>query len=209
MITVVDYGAGNIGSVLNMIKRLGGTATVAKDVGGIINANKILLPGVGSFDTAVSRLSNLGMFDALKHQAIRGIPFLGICLGMQLLSERSEEGSLSGLGLIPGYVKRFQFNGSGLKVKIPHMGWNTINILKDQALANNLDKLSRFYFVHSYYFECEQSEHKLFETTYGGFTFTSAVQSKNIMGVQFHPEKSHRYGMQLINNFINFHNVTS
>lgn len=201
MITVIDYGAGNIGSVLNMIKHVGGTAEVARDAQGVLGARKILLPGVGSFDNAVTRLDNLGLIEPLKACAAVGVPFLGICLGMQLLANRSEEGKLEGLGLIPGQVRRFQFEGEGASLKIPHMGWNKAVPAKDHPLIAGLDEDTRFYFVHSFFFECEDPDSTLLRSSYGG-AFTSGVQRGNVMGVQFHPEKSHRYGMQLIKNFV-------
>lgn len=200
-ITVIDYGAGNIGSVLNMIKHVGGTAEVARDASGVLDAKKILLPGVGSFDNAVTRLANLGLIDPLKARAAENIPFLGICLGMQLLAYRSEEGTLEGLGLIPGQVRRFRFEGEAASLKIPHMGWNRVTPAVDHPLSAGLRADARFYFVHSYYFECENPDNALLQSFYGA-PFTSGVQRGNVMGVQFHPEKSHRYGMQLIKNFV-------
>ena len=201
MITVIDYGAGNIGSVLNMIKHVGGTAEVARDSQGVLGARKVLLPGVGSFDNAMTRLDDLGLIEPLKERAAQGTPFLGICLGMQLLANRSEEGKLEGLGLIPGLVRRFQFEGQDASLKIPHMGWNRASPAKDHPLITGLSDDARFYFVHSFYFECEDPDSTLLRSSYGG-PFTSGVQWGNVMGVQFHPEKSHRYGMQLIKNFV-------
>jgi glutamine amidotransferase len=202
MITVIDYGAGNIGSVLNMIKHVGGTAEVARDAEGVLAARKILLPGVGSFDNAMTRLAALSLAEPLKVRAGEGIPFLGICLGMQLLADASEEGELAGLGLIPGRVRRFRFEGeAAATLKIPHMGWNRVTPVAPHPLTQGLGADARFYFVHSYYFECENPEDALLQSVYG-LSFTSGVQRGNVMGLQFHPEKSHRYGMQLIKNFV-------
>jgi glutamine amidotransferase len=201
MITVIDYGAGNIGSVLNMIRHVGGTAGVARDPSDVYGAKKILLPGVGSFDNAVTRLGNLGLIEPLKERAAEGTPFLGICLGMQLLANRSEEGTLEGLGLIPGQVRRFRFEGELASLKIPHMGWNRVTPTVDHPLSVGLGADARFYFVHSFYFDCDQPDNTLLRSFYGA-PFTSGVQHGNVMGVQFHPEKSHRYGMQLIKNFV-------
>lgn len=185
-----------------MIKHVGGTAEVAHDASGVLGAKKILLPGVGSFDSAMMRLANLDLVEPLKTRAAEGAPFLGICLGMQLLANRSEEGTLEGLGLIPGQVCRFRFKGEAAGLKIPHMGWNRVTpTVDDHPLSAGLGADARFYFVHSYYFECENSENTLFKSFYG-VPFTSGVQHDNIMGVQFHPEKSHRYGMRLIKNFV-------
>jgi len=201
MITVIDYGAGNIGSVLNMIKHVGGTAEVARDAAGVLAASKILLPGVGSFDNAMTRLANLDLVEPLKTRANQGIPFLGICLGMQLLANGSEEGSMAGLGLVAGQVRRFRFEGEAAALKIPHMGWNRATPVVDHPLTHGLGADARFYFVHSYYFDCENPEDALLQSAYG-LSFTSGVQRGNVMGLQFHPEKSHRYGMQLIKNFV-------
>ena len=201
MITVIDYGAGNIGSVLNMIKHVGGQAEVTGEPIGVLRATKILLPGVGSFDNAMTRLARLGLTDALKEQAHAGVPFLGICLGMQLLAQQSEEGSLPGLGFISGRVRRFNFAGGITKLKIPHMGWNQVTPVRDHELVQGMGEGARFYFVHSYYFDCERDEDVLLRSVYG-HKFASGVQRGNVMGVQFHPEKSHRYGMQLIRNFV-------
>lgn len=203
MITVIDYGAGNIGSVLNMIRHVGGSADLARDVEGVSRAQKILLPGVGSFDNAMTRLSNLGLIEPLKAKATEGIPFLGICLGMQLLADGSDEGQLAGLGLIPGRVRKFHFEGEAASLKVPHMGWNRAVPVLPHALTQGLDAMARFYFVHSYFFDCEDRNDALLTTHYG-IEFTSGVQRNNVMGVQFHPEKSHRYGMQLIKNFVGF-----
>lgn len=201
MISVVDYGAGNIGSVLNMIKRVGGDATAVRDASLLSSADKILLPGVGSFDNAMQKLQGLGLIDVLRERAAAGIPFLGICLGMQLMASSSEEGELPGLDLIPGKVKNFSIDLSQQNLKIPHMGWNLIRKVKDSRLTNGLDDKSRFYFVHSYHYDCENPEDSLLETQHG-YTFTSGIERGNVMGVQFHPEKSHRYGMQLFKNFV-------
>lgn len=201
MITIIDYGAGNIGSVLNMIRHVGGQAEVARDAAGVLGAGKILLPGVGSFDNAMARLAGLGLVESLKARAGAGIPFLGICLGMQLLADASEEGRMAGLGLIPGHVRRFQFDGEAVRLKIPHMGWNRVTPVRAHPLAQGLEDGARFYFVHSYFYDCERDEDILLRSVYGR-EFTSGVQNGNVMGVQFHPEKSHRYGMQLIRNFV-------
>lgn len=200
-VAIVDYGVGNIGSVVNMIKHVGGSARVVRDIQDLLGAHKIVLPGVGSFDNAMSRLENLNFIEPLKDCAKQGVPFLGICLGMQLLANSSEEGERRGLGLIPGQVRRFQFDGDTVALKIPHMGWNQATPAKDHPLLDGLDDNARFYFVHSYFFDCMDPDNRLLSSYYGG-QFTSGVQKDNVMGVQFHPEKSHRYGMQLIKNFI-------
>lgn len=200
MITVIDYGAGNIGSVLNMIRHVGGQAVVARDGAAVMDAGKILLPGVGSFDNAMTRLDRLGLVAPIRERAEAGVPLLGICLGMQLLADRSEEGSCAGLGLVPGQVRRFR-PAEGSDLKVPHMGWNRAIPVKGHPLASDLGTQARFYFVHSYFYECENQDDVLLKTSYGQ-EFASGVQRGNIAGVQFHPEKSHRYGMQLFRNFI-------
>ncbi|WP_035059533.1 imidazole glycerol phosphate synthase subunit HisH [Andreprevotia chitinilytica] len=201
MIYVVDYGVGNIGSVLNMIKKVGGQAKASGDISELSGAEKILLPGVGSFDNAIGKLQNLGLTQFLKDKAASGTPFLGICLGMQLLSDASEEGNLPGLGLIPGKVKRFTFSNENASLKIPHMGWNRVRACQQHPLIEGIDASYRYYFVHSYHFECADQTNALLESSYG-YSFTSGVYRGNVMGVQFHPEKSLRFGMRLIENFV-------
>ena len=186
MITVVDYGAGNIGSVVNMIRKSGGQATATRSVSELADAKKILLPGVGSFDNAMTRLKNLGLVDVLQERAAAGVSFLGICLGMQLLATHSEEGSILGLGLIPGAVRKFKFNGECSSLKIPHMGWNRVRAVREHSLANGLDQDARFYFVHSYFYDCDNPEDVLFSARYG-IDFAAGVQRGNVVGVQFHP----------------------
>jgi glutamine amidotransferase len=201
VITVVDYGAGNIGSVLNMIRKVGGQAEASSKPDKLRSAKKVLLPGVGSFDNAMIKLEQLELVQPLRDCAALGVPLFGICLGMQLLAQSSEEGALPGLGLIPGRVRRFSFNAGQSALKIPHMGWNLVSPCKRHPLAEGLEAGARFYFVHSYHYECEDHEDELFKTHYG-YDFVSGVQRGNVMGVQFHPEKSHRFGMQLFKNFI-------
>jgi glutamine amidotransferase len=184
-----------------MIKRAGGEALPSGDAKVLSAASKILLPGVGSFDNAIKRLRDLDLIEVLRERATSGIPFLGICLGMQLLASSSEEGELPGLDLIAGTVRRFSLDAAETNLKIPHMGWNFVRHVKNSSLTVGLDDMSRFYFVHSYHYDCANTTDQLLETHHG-YTFTSGVERGNIMGVQFHPEKSHRYGMQLINNFV-------
>jgi glutamine amidotransferase len=200
-ITVVDYGAGNIGSVLNMIRKVGGQAIASSQPETLRSAGKILLPGVGSFDNAMYKLDRLGLVQPLRDCAAAGVPLLGICLGMQLFSFASAEGKLPGLGLIPGRVRRFSFAENSLSPRIPHMGWNQVMPSKPHDLTAGLETDARFYFVHSYHYDCDDPADELFRTNHG-YDFTSGIQRNNIMGVQFHPEKSHRFGMQLFKNFI-------
>jgi glutamine amidotransferase len=184
-----------------MIRKLGGQVTVSSQPEALRSAQKILLPGVGSFDNAMHKLEQFELVQPLRDCAAAGVPLFGICLGMQLLSDASEEGRFPGLGLIPGRVRRFLFDTDQSTLKIPHMGWNHVKARKIHPLAHGLEAEGRFYFVHSYHYECEDPEDELFKTDYG-YEFASGVQRGNVMGVQFHPEKSHRYGMQLFKNFI-------
>ncbi len=196
-VSLVDYGVGNLGSVRNMFKRIGVPTEDIADPDALPRAARVLLPGVGAFDHGMSTLVAGGWVDALRDHAAGGKPVLGICLGMQLLLESSEEGELPGLGLVPGSVRRFEA-GSGLRV--PHMGWNRAAPALEHPLFAGLDDDARFYFVHSYYAAPQHEEHTLARSEYGR-TFTSAVIADNVAGVQFHPEKSHHYGMQLLENF--------
>ena len=198
MITIVDYGMGNLGSILNMFKRIGVQASVKSDMEAIRSADKIILPGVGAYDAAMERIAASGLRDILEHKALNEkVPVLGICLGMQLLTRGSEEGKLPGLGWIDADTRRFPAQ-SGLKV--PHMGWNIALPTNPSPLTINLGDEPRFYFVHSYFVTVDDPADSIMRTTHG-VTFDSAVQHGNIFGVQFHPEKSHKFGMQLLKNF--------
>jgi imidazole glycerol-phosphate synthase subunit HisH len=199
MITIVDFFSGNPGSLLNMFKKIGVAAEIAADPALLIKAKKIVLPGVGAFDSAMRHLnSGSDLREILDHKVLdERIPVLGICLGMQLMGSSSEEGRLAGLGWIPGESKLLPIK-NGLKV--PHMGWNRVLPAKSCVLANGIDSESKYYFVHSYYFTAQNESHSLMKTHYG-IEFDSAIGRDNIYGVQFHPEKSHRYGMQVLNNF--------
>ena len=191
---------GNIGSLQNMIKRVGGKSEIADSREKILKSDKLLLPGVGSFDNAINKLSNLNWIDALnKKVLVEKKPILCICLGIQLITESSEEGVLPGLGWLKARTVKFNFTKS--EYKIPHMGWNTIEIKKENKLLINIPDEPRFYFVHSYYVKC-MDERDILATTNYVFDFVSAIAHKNIFATQFHPEKSHKYGMCLIKNFI-------
>ena len=202
MITIIDYGLGNLGSMLNMFKKIGAEACIASDPTVVEKADKLILPGVGSFDAGMQRLESRGLIPILERMVLdKKIPILGVCLGMQLLSKRSEEGQLPGLGWLDAETERFQFCGINATLKIPHMGWNQISVKQEHPLFADLQHYNRFYFVHSYHVVCEKAENIL-ATTHYGFDFTSAVIKENIMGVQFHPEKSHKFGMLLLKNFV-------
>lgn len=202
MIVVIDYGMGNLGSILNMLKKIGAPATVSADAREISNADKLILPGVGAFDSGMKRLAELQLIDLLKDKVlVRKTPTLGVCLGMQLLMRKSEEGVLPGLGWIDGETVRFQFDPKEKRLKIPHMGWNTITIKRQGVPFYAMPPDARFYFVHSYHVLCEHEEDILTTTEYG-YEFVSGLQHENIMGAQFHPEKSHKFGMKLLKNFV-------
>tara|TARA_B100000787_G_C16165157_1_gene283490 strand:+ start:474 stop:1091 length:618 start_codon:yes stop_codon:yes gene_type:complete len=203
MITIIDYGAGNIGSIQNMIKRMGGECIISNCPDEISNAKKLILPGVGSFDHGMKNLKKSNLIEILKKKVLEhNTPILGICLGMQLMTLCSEEGDEPGLGFINAKVKKFKTQN--YKLKIPHMGWNKITLSKSSKLFNDLfieTVEQKFYFVHSYYVECTNSIDVLATTNYI-HEFTSAFEKNNIMGMQFHPEKSHKFGMEVFKNFI-------
>lgn len=201
LIYLVDLGLGNLGSVTNMLARAGSQVQRVSEPAALVGANKVILPGVGSFDAMVQKLDAANFRQPLLDHAQRGGYLLGICLGMQLLAEGSDEGALAGLGLVPGRVRRFRFGGDLADLKVPHMGWNQVSIGHAHPLGQGLEDGARFYFVHSYYFDCASKDDVLFRTSYG-HEFASGVQRGNVMGVQFHPEKSHRFGLQLIRNFV-------
>jgi glutamine amidotransferase len=200
MITIINYGMGNLGSVQNMLKRIGTPCTITSDIKEIEKAEKILLPGVGAFDAAIKKIDELNLRLVLQYKAKeQKIPFLGICLGMQLLTRSSEEGALNGLNFVDAKTIKFNF-GSDTSLKIPHMGWNFVKINQPSKLTDGFTTDHRFYFVHSYKVVCDRDENSILKTNYGG-DFDSAIQNENIYGAQFHPEKSHKYGMHLLTNF--------
>lgn len=201
MITVVDYDAGNVGSVINICRKAGGQAQSASDPAAIVAASKLILPGVGHFGGAMARLKQSGIAEALQEAVVRRkAPILGICLGMQLFSDHSEEGDADGLGWIDAKTVRFRFD-PGSTLKVPHMGWNAATPARPDPLTEGLPQDSRFYFVHAYHLVCADESDVLCRTNHGG-AFTSAVRRDNVWGVQFHPEKSHRFGLAMIRNFV-------
>jgi glutamine amidotransferase len=201
MIAIVDYGVGNPGSIHNMLLRLGMPSIITSDPSEIDGAGRLILPGVGSFDTAMRNLNANGLASVISEAALTARkPVLGICLGMQIMTCGSEEGSLPGLGWIDAETVRFQFDASDRNLRIPHMGWNTAVAVRESALLQGVPRPSRFYFVHSYYVRCACDHDVLAKTTYGT-EFASAIGRDNIFGVQFHPEKSHRYGMEVLRAF--------
>ncbi len=201
MIFVIDYGMGNLGSIENMLRKIGARVKISSDPSDLKAARKLILPGVGAFDNAVEKLRRLGLMDLLQERVIgAGVPILGICLGMQLFTKGSEEGRLPGLGWIDAETVRFCFEGEQSRLRIPHMGWNTIEVRRRGSILDALYEEPRFYFVHSYHVRCSDQGNVLATTRYG-ISFHSAVIKENIIGMQFHPEKSHKYGMQVLKNF--------
>jgi len=203
MIVIIDYGLGNLGSIKNMLKKIGSEGTISSEILDIEKADKLILPGVGRFDQGMKNLQGSGLIDALHGKVVkRKTPILGICLGMQLFARKSEEGELKGLGWIDAEAVRFKFNDKESQLKIPHMGWNMVKIYQRNPLFEGMYPEPRFYFVHSYHVACRNEEEVLTQTFYG-YEFASAIRKENIYGVQFHPEKSHKFGMKLLYNFIN------
>ncbi len=201
MIAIVDYGMGNLGSISNMLKKIGVQSAISSDPLVIEEAEKLILPGVGAFDLGMKNLSQRGLVEKLKSQVMeRKKPILGLCLGMQLFTRSSEEGQLPGLGWLNAKTVRFTFSGPEANLKIPHMGWNTLQIYRSHPLLNDLGPDARFYFDHSYHVLCNDNDNVLATTTYG-YDFPSIVAQGNILGAQFHPEKSHKFGMKLLKNF--------
>jgi imidazole glycerol-phosphate synthase subunit HisH len=200
MITIIDYGMGNTGSIVNMLKKIGIKSQITSAPEEIAKARKIILPGVGHFDRAMEKISQNGLREILDQKALKEkVPFLGICLGMQLLTKSSEEGQCVGFGWIPAKTVRFHFSKES-NLKIPHMGWNLAHIATPSPLTENFEPEHRFYFVHSYHAQVEDEKYSILKTEHG-YSFDSAIQNDNIFGVQFHPEKSHRFGMRLLENF--------
>ena len=198
MIVIVDYKMGNLGSIKNMLKRIGSQSIISSDLDEIKNASKIILPGVGSFDRAIKNINEMGIREELENSTIkRKVPTLGICLGMQIMTYGSEEGKLEGLKWIKGRCKKFIEKD----LRIPHMGWNYTNVINENLLIKKNQDPSKFYFVHSYYVDLHSNKNIIFSTEYGK-NFCSGFNVDNIYGVQFHPEKSHKFGQNLLQNFI-------
>jgi glutamine amidotransferase len=201
MITIVNYGSGNISAIGNIYTRLKIDYKVADTPEAIVGAEKLILPGVGAFDETISMLDRSGFREVLDNEVLKNkVPVLGICVGMQILAKSSEEGSLPGLGWINGEVKLIDKSILHQKPKLPHLGWNSVEVSKKNALFNDVDEEEGFYFLHSYYFDCASDDNILSKTFYGK-VFASTVNCENVYGVQFHPEKSHHNGVKLLQNF--------
>lgn len=200
MISVIDYGVSNLGSMLNMLRKVGARAELVSTAEALDRAEKIILPGVGAFDNGIAALRERGLIASLKKKALQDkVPLLGVCLGMQLLGLGSEEGSTEGLGLIDATCQRFRF-AQDSEHKVPHMGWSLLTQRRASPLQRGLDAATRFYFCHSYHLVCADPADVLASAGYGA-EFVAMVQHDKVYGVQFHPEKSHRFGMALLHNF--------
>lgn len=201
MITIIDYGSGNISAIGNIYEKLNYPYSIAKSPDEVVGAKKIFLPGVGAFDETIKKLDETGFRSVLDHEVLENkVPILGICVGMQILADSSEEGTLQGLGYIKGRVKKINTSLLNDKPYLPHLGWNSIEILNQNRIFDGIDKTIGFYFLHTYYFECENPANVLSTTVYGK-EFASAVNNENVYGFQFHPEKSHHNGIKLLHNF--------
>lgn len=198
---IIDYGLCNLGSMANMLKKIGAKVAISPDPLIIGKAEKLILPGLGSFDQGMKNLQSHGLVEVLNKRVLEDkVPILGVCLGMQLLSKRSEEGQLTGLGWLDAETVRFKFGPQEKELKIPHMGWNTVKVCKNTNLFDGIEKEPRFYFVHSYHVVCANEKDVLTKSAHG-YEFVSAFVKDNITGVQFHPEKSHKFGMIFLRNW--------
>jgi glutamine amidotransferase len=199
-VAIVDYGMGNVGSILNMLRKLRVPAELTRDPARLEQAEKLIVPGVGAFDHGITKLRQLDLFDRLTGLVIeQRKPVLGICLGMQLMTRRSDEGKLAGLGWLDAETVRFQFD-PGPPLRVPHMGWTRVRVMRPCPVFTDTDPERRFYFVHSYYVRCKERQDVTAVASYG-LEFDAAFSRGNIHGVQFHPEKSHRFGLELLETF--------
>lgn len=203
-VAVIDYGVNNVGSVMNALRRVGAAPYVARSAADLTKATTIVLPGIGAFDTGVKNLRELGLFDAIKERVADDVPILGICLGMQLLTKGSDEGTLEGLGLVDAHTRKFSFDAADSTrrdLKIPHMGWHDTHC-RDTGLFDGLiTDETRFYYVHSYHVVCNDPADVAATCDYGA-PFVSAVHRGRVYGTQFHPEKSHRFGLRVFANYV-------
>ncbi|MFC1975128.1 imidazole glycerol phosphate synthase subunit HisH [Chloroflexota bacterium] len=204
MIVVIDYKMGNLRSILHKLGQIGVEAIVSSKAKDIENAKKLILPGVGAFDTGMNNLKTYNLIEILNKKVLEErIPILGICVGMQLYAKQSEEGNAKGLGWIDAEVKRFNFAENNNRLRVPLVGWNTINQKRESPILKGVVPSQRFYFTHSYHVCCN-SPGDVVATTHYGYDFVSVLQHKNIFGLQFHTEKSHRRGIELVKNFVEY-----
>lgn len=201
MISIIDYGLGNVLAFANMYRRMAIPVAIARSEADVAQASKLILPGVGAFDYAMESFRDSGMYEAATRRVVEDrVPVLGICVGMQMMASRSEEGTAAGLGWVNGVVRKFDTTQFAQRTHLPHMGWNDVHPTKSSHLFEGLEKEARFYFLHSFYFECENPGDTLATAEYGS-EFACAVNHENVYGVQFHPEKSHEFGARLLRNF--------
>lgn len=202
MLMIVDYGSGNVGSIANMLKRSGTDARIATTAREIDQASRLILPGVGAFDAVMRRFSESGVMDSVSRRIREGVPTLGICVGMQILGNGSEEGSLAGLGLVAATTRGLKSMVANDTVRIPNMGWSSLKVRHASPLLSGLEEDARFYFVHSFAVVCDDQSQEIASIEYGAErSITAAIQKDNLFGVQFHPEKSRRFGMSLLSTF--------
>jgi glutamine amidotransferase len=202
MTVIIDYKTGNLNSIKNILRRIGYDSVISNDKEVIMNATKLILPGVGHFDHGMRNLDELGLIPILNEKVlVNKTPVLGICLGVQLLTKGSEEGVLPGLGWIDGYTRAFDKTKLSAGLKVPHMGWSDVTYRETSGLFQNYNEIPRFYFVHSFHLVCNNQGDELTHSNHG-YDFVAGVEHENIMGVQFHPEKSHKFGMRLLENFM-------
>lgn len=205
ILTIIDYGTGNLTSIKNMLKKIGVDSIISNKAEDIINADKLILPGVGHFDYGMQQLHQSGLMDALNNKVLqKKTPVLGICLGVQLLTESSEEGKEKGLGWVKGNTVAFDKTKLNANHKIPHTGWTDIKGFEQSKLFTGMYDEPRFYFVHSYHLLLDNPADVLATANYG-YDFTVGIEHENILGVQFHPEKSHKFGMKLLENFVKYY----
>lgn len=203
MVGIINYGVGNISAFVNIFKELNIPLKIVSNKEHLLGVSKIILPGVGHFDYAMSKLEESGMKEVIDEMVVsKKVPVIGICVGMQMMANRSDEGTLKGLGWIDAEVRRFDQNQkvNSIDLPLPHMGWNDVSPVGDSLIFSNLGDKSKFYFLHSYYFVCNNNSDEIAKSEYG-IPFTCAANHENIYGIQFHPEKSHKYGIQLLKNF--------
>lgn len=199
-IHIIDYGVGNLGSISNILTKIGANPICLQDPNTNEEIETLILPGVGSFDHCIKKLKDNGFVELLENFKKTGKPIIGICVGAQMMCSSSEEGTQKGLNWFKAKVIKFNFNDNS-NLRIPHMGWNQIEILRNHKIIDNIDSLNRFYFLHSYYINL-YDQNEVVANTYYGKSFNSIIQKENIIGIQFHPEKSHKYGIKLFENII-------